>query len=247
MKLKQFIITALVGITAFAAGFLLRTVWSSSPDKNVRTGSNADQTYQSGPSASQGQVMSQGQVLSQDQPFPQGEGLPPAGPAETENTVCADNIQVRIDDGQVQWYDGIVWHTVASVEELSGEDRYYLAQEFFQSFIQELQQEKLETPSLSPQEGTFMAKDAGISVGQKETPKPTPKPSTPKPSIEESAPQEPAAEPIPAAPSVPAAPANPAPSVPTAPPESPAPATPAPADPSSSGDGEDIEWTPDME
>lgn len=225
MAKKQIAITTLVGVTAFVAGFLLRTVWNDSPVENTQTGNGAEQTYQSGNTSSS----SQGQILSQETASPSGET------AEKENTISADSIQVRIDDGEVQWYDGTVWHTVATVEELSREDKFYLALESFRAFSQELQQEKAENPPQFGSDDTFMNGE-DLAVGKKETPKPTPKPATPPPAAEETTPQEPPVENnAPAAPSVPSAPSNPTPSTPT--PSTPAPSTPAPSD----GDGEDID------
>ena len=45
-------------------------------------------------------------------------------PKEDGQYLSPDMIQVRVDDGQVQWHDGTLWHTVCSVEELIEKDRF---------------------------------------------------------------------------------------------------------------------------
>ncbi|MCM1024982.1 MAG: hypothetical protein NC432_00980 [Roseburia sp.] len=227
MTRKHIAITIFVEIIAFAAGFLLRPVWNASTADEVQTGSGTGQIYQSG-----NESPSQGQILSQE------TGSSTIEPVKAENTIPADNVQVRVDDGLIQWYDGTIWHTVATVEELSQEDKFNQALEAFQIFSQELQQEKAETPSQSQQTGTFWDKDGGLSVGKKETPKATPKPAATPPAAEEPTAQEPAVENT-----APAAPSTPAPSAPSTPSVPDTPSTPAPSE----GDGEDMEWTPDFE
>ncbi|MCM1231881.1 MAG: hypothetical protein NC489_17315 [Ruminococcus flavefaciens] len=259
MAKKQIAVTALVGITAFAAGFLLRSAWNDFPAEEIQTGSVRGEIYQS----ENGSTPAQSQILSQETNDSDAES------AEAANTVSIDNIQVRVDDGLIQWYDGNVWHTVAAVEELSQEDKFYQALETFQIFSRELQQEKAETSSQIQQSGAFWDEDSGLSVGKKETPKPTPKPAATQPAAGGSAAQEPTTEsPAASAPNTPAASSTPStPSTPATPstPDTPStPATPStpdtpstPATPStpdtpstpapSEGDGEDMEWTPDFE
>ena len=61
---------------------------------------------------------------------------------EAAGYVKADDIRVRIEDGQVQWYDGRSWHEVSSAKDLEQEDRFCLAQESFRAFDRQLRQEK---------------------------------------------------------------------------------------------------------
>lgn len=238
MKGTHTAITILVGMTMFAAGFLLRAAWDDSLSESVQTGSRTSQTAQGSPSSSRSYLIAQESMASSD------------SSSEQEDTLTADMIQVRIDDGEVQWYDGTLWHSVASVEELSGEDRFYLALEPFLTFSEELRQEKEGEQTVSWQEGTFMAEDSGIFVGKKETPKPktTPKSSsdpTPAPQDSTGTSAEGTQSSTPAA-------TNPTPSAPAS---TPAPSTPDPTPtpeptpaPSTSGEGEDInaadaDWT----
>lgn len=212
----------------FAAGFLLRTVWDASVTDSVQVGSGTNPAVQGSPSSSQGHIVAQESDSSSEKASRQ------------EDALTAEMIQVRIDDGQVQWYDGTLWHNVASVEELAEEDKFYLAQDPFLAFSQELQQENAEGSVESWQTGTFMAEENGLLVGQKETPKPAAKPKAPsQPSPEETpAPQEPVDTP-PADNSQISTPSyNP-------PPSAPAPSTPAPSTPTDTGDGENMEWTDD--
>lgn len=224
MGKKQICATILVSVFAFSAGFLLRPVWDKSSMVSIQTGSGTEQNYQSGNSSSP----SPGQLLSQEADVSSDETC------QKENTIPADSIQVRIDDGQVQWYDGTVWHTVAAVEELAGKDKFYLALESFEAFSQELRQEKADNPPQFGSDDAFMNGN-DLSVGKKETPKPTPKPATtPPPAVDESAPQTPPAEDT-----APVAPGNPVPGTPPAPSNP----TPPPSEPTapSNGDGEDID------
>lgn len=250
MGKKQILATLLVSITTFSAGFLLRPVWDAPAKDSIESERDTGQNYQDTNNSSP----SQEQILSQNTVASSGEAT------QKENAIPADNIQVRIDDELVQWYDGTIWHTVASIKELVDKDKFYLALKPYQAFLQELQQEKVENLPQSGSDSTFMGGE-NLPLGKKETPKPTPKPATPPPVAEESTPQSPTVEEnTPAVPSTPATPSDPTPppstptppsnptpppstpttpSNPTPPPSNP---TPPPSDPTppSSGDGEDI-------
>lgn len=97
-----------------------------------------------------------------------------------EGYLAADVIRVRVEDGQVQWYDGRLWNQVSSVEELEKQDRFSLAEDAFKAFEEELRQEKA-----AGREKIIGEEQGTILVGQKETPKTT------RPNTTATAPQEP--------------------------------------------------------
>lgn len=99
---------------------------------------------------------------------------------QAEHTLAEQNIQIRVNDGEVEWFDGTQWHDVASVEALEKEDKFAAAMEEYELFAQQMNEEKEE----QLQEQGMLVQQGGLqlSVGQKEAPKPvatpTPKPST---------------------------------------------------------------------
>lgn len=102
------------------------------------------------------------------------QGLSPQ--AAAGGYLSADEIRVRVNDGDVEWYDGRLWHRVASVEELVANDKFYVAQEKYGEFEEQLRQEE----AVQQQKGTLLAqRQAETSVWQKDAPAPA---STPKPS-----------------------------------------------------------------
>lgn len=146
---------------------------------------------------------------------------------ENGQQLSADVIQVRVDDGQIQWHDGTLWHTAGSVEELMEKDRFVVAQDAFLAYVDEarrleeelLQAHREQTGGRSP------------NVGQKEVPKTQVRPQTQT----SAAPQEVAPTPSPE---------------PAAPPEESwgggEPDPPAQPDPpADTGDGENMEWSND--
>ncbi len=147
-----------------------------------------------------------------------------------EGYLTAEAIRVRVEDGQVQWYDGRLWNHVASVEELEQQDRFSLSGEAFEAFEEEMRQER----AAGRQKIISQDEDA-VLVGQKETQRPATRPNTAA-----AAPQEPEE-------STPEAGggadySQPAGGGSSNPP--PAEATP-PADTGTSGDGENMEWSDD--
>ena len=228
MKKKQYVMMAVTGGAIFAAGFLAGTVRDTGrPPKQPAEEQTAEES----------------QAEESEEISPESMGY-----------VASDTIRVRIEDNQVQWFDGRLWHEAASVEELEREDRFCLAAEAFQVFDEQLRQEKAaERQARADQDAS-----GTLSVGVKETPKPPQRPQTP--------PQAPAdvpeTDPNPAdtgggnpggGTSQPAnpGPSNPGPSTPTTP-ATPPPVAPPPADePADSGnsgdtgDGENMEWSDD--
>lgn len=146
MAKKQVMMMAATGIVMFAAGFLARTVWG----------------------AGEGQEPPSEEQAAENPVEERKEEIEPEAPGY----VMADKIRVRIEDNQVQWYDGRIWHSVASVGELEKEDRYYLAEEGFRAFDEQLMQEK----AAKRQEEAGGEAPKALSVGVKETPKPAAKP-----------------------------------------------------------------------
>ena len=147
-----------------------------------------------------------------------------------EGYLTAEVIRVRVEDGQVQWYDGRLWNHVASVEELERQDRFFLAGEEFEAFEEELRQERA-----AGRQEIIRQDETPVLVGQKETPKTT------RPNTTVTAPQEPE-ETVPedgggsdSGQSSGGGGSNPPP----------AEVAPPPADTGTSGDGENMEWSDD--
>lgn len=162
MNKKQIIITAVTGVLMFIAGFLTRMVFG-----NMKEAQMAD-TLAVG--VKEGQITMSRQEMA------------------SEGYISTDTLKVRINDGDVQWYDGTLWHTAASVEELEKEDIFVIAQADFEEFMEQLKQEKLEAEG--QQEGSgengMGSEDSQLLIGVKETPKPTTKPQT-QPSVQQPA------------------------------------------------------------
>jgi len=94
--------------------------------------------------------------------------------------VSVDALKIRIDDGEVQWYDGVMWHTVATVEEMEKEDKFYVAQEAFQEFEEQLKQQQETEKAMQQSTGE---QEQILLVGQKKDPKPAEKPKPTKPTV----------------------------------------------------------------
>ena len=94
--------------------------------------------------------------------------------------VSVDMLKIRIDDGEVQWYDGVMWHTAATVEEMEKEDKFYVAQEAFLEFeeqlIQQRETERVGQESAGGQEQILL-------VGRKKEEKPAEKPKPTQPTV----------------------------------------------------------------
>lgn len=228
MGKKQYVALAAAGGALFAFGFLAGTVWNrQSPVKGAGDEQAAENTVQE---------QTGGDAMVQERnDSPEAAGY-----------VKADDIRVRIEDGQVQWYDGRSWHEVSSAKDLEQEDRFCLAQESFRAFDQQLRQEK-EAKRL--EEAAELSEE--LSAGVKETPKPVNRPAVP---------QAPAATPEPETqPETPPADngggGNPGYQPPAAPPPAATP-TPAPETPPAdtgggdtggddTGDGENMSWSDD--
>ncbi len=69
--------------------------------------------------------------------------------------ISADAVQLRINEGIVEWYDGLHWNAVADTETMVNADPYVLALEGYRAFEDEWLAELAEaTPS--PAEGTVL-------------------------------------------------------------------------------------------
>lgn len=237
MDKKQIVLTVVVGASMFAAGFLARTAWDHAAVSSAGGGTQGEYLTQGG------QIDVQGQTLAQTPQDAQGQGTS-AGNAAKDQGVLPENIKVRVDDGEVQWFDGTLWHTVAAVEELVAEDRFSKAEEAFLAFAEQLRQEQAEKQAQeqAQQEQDTLLKEEGPAVGEKPTPKPDPKPqkkpeATPDAEQPETVPD--AEEPVETPPSV-------SPGTPSAPAPTPAPTPqPTPPPPADTGDGEDMGWSDD--
>ena len=100
--------------------------------------------------------------------------------------LSAEELKVRIDDGEVQWFDGVMWHTAASVEELAREDKFYAAQEGFQELEEQLKQQWEDRRA---EQESAVERGETLLVGQKEQPKPTEKPKPTRPTVTAPAPE----------------------------------------------------------
>lgn len=96
-----------------------------------------------------------------------------------------EELTVRIDDGDVQWFDGVMWHTVAPVEELAKEDKFYAAQEGVRELEEQLKQQREDRRA---EQESVAERGETLLVGQKEDPKPTEKPKPTKPTVTAPAP-----------------------------------------------------------
>lgn len=164
MKAVYYVATALVGVVMFWAGFAVRPLIDA--QKQQETVVQQETTVQ------QGEVLAQGEAMDIQQAELSAKELAAQG------YISAEALDVRIDDGEVQWFDGVAWHGVASVEEMAKEDKFYAAQEVFREFEEQLKQQKeadrAAEESAAGQSGT-------LSIGQKEEPRPTAKPQSTKP------------------------------------------------------------------
>lgn len=160
MKAIYFVATALVSVVMFWVGFQLRPVLDPWEQQEVAA------------VPEDGSVEVRQTEQSVEEPAAQGY-------------LSAEELKVRIDDGEVQWFDGTMWHAVASMEEMAKEDKFYTAQERFLEFEEQLKQqwEERRAEQESPKE-----RGETLLVGQKEVPKPVEKPRQTKPA--ETAPAE---------------------------------------------------------
>ncbi len=150
-------------------------------------------------------------------------------------------IQIRIYDSNIEWFDGTIWHIAGSVEEYTAADPFRQQESSF------------------PTEDDTMQEASGGSIGRGNgsivVSEPITTPSTPSKKPSQTSTQKPVQTSPPA--QTPEPDTNPAPAPTPAPTPTPAPApapTPAPTPspmpsptPGTSTDGSDIEWSPDFE
>ena len=87
-----------------------------------------------------------------------------------EGYIASEAVQIRVCDGEVQWYDGAIWRSVGSMEELSEQDMYNVSKDSLLALVEEISKKRLEE-----QVGTMVDPMTGeVQVG--EVPKATPKP-----------------------------------------------------------------------
>lgn len=145
-------------------------------------------------------------------------------------------VQIRIYDSNIEWFDGKIWHVAGTVEEYAAADPFRKQESSFPT----------DDSAIQESSGSSMNRGSGSNVVSTSPTTPTKKPSqtstqkpvqTSPPAQTQSPDTAPSQTPTPA----------PAPApVPTpAPAETPDP-IPSPA-PGTSGDGSDIEWSPDFE
>lgn len=148
MKAVYFVVTALVGVVMFWVGFQLRPVLDPWEQQEVA-------------------------AVPEDESVEVQQTEQAAAELAAQGYLPLEELTVRIDDGDVQWFDGTMWHTVASMEELAKEDKFYVAQEDFLEFEEQLKQQwenrRAEQESSEEWGETLL-------VGQKVEPKPTEKP-----------------------------------------------------------------------
>lgn len=148
MKAVYFVVTALVGVVMFWVGFQLRPVLDPWEQQEVA-------------------------AVLEDESVEVQQTEQAAAELAAQGYLPLEELTVRIDDGDVQWFDGTMWHTVASMEELAKEDKFCMAQEDFLEFEEQLKQQwenrRAEQESSEEWGETLL-------VGQKVEPKPTEKP-----------------------------------------------------------------------
>ena len=74
--------------------------------------------------------------------------------AQTENQ--QEQIEVRILDGYVEWFDGTEWRRTESVEMLQEKDPYYIAKEAFEAFEESYQEELEQENQIALEEASFV-------------------------------------------------------------------------------------------
>ena len=154
MKAVHFVATALVGVVMFLAGLLVRPLLV--PQERQETAAEPNVVVE----------VQQRELSAQE--------------LAARGYLSVDTLQVRIDDGEIQWYDGTVWHSVDTVEKMEKEDKFYAAQDSFRQFEEQLKQQleagRAEQESANERGETLL-------VGQKETPKPVETPRPTKPAV----------------------------------------------------------------
>ena len=161
MKAVYYVATALVGAVMFWAGLAVRPLIDSPGQQET--------VMQMEEASAPGDAMNIQQAeLSAEELAARGY-------------LSAEALDVRIDDGEVQWFDGVIWHGVASVEEMAKEDKFYVAQEDFREFEEQLKQREADSAA----EGSDSSQGETLSIGQREEPKPTAKPQSTKPAVTE--------------------------------------------------------------
>lgn len=161
MKSKTIILAAVTGIIIFTAGFLIGRAGAPSRKGDLAQGSDLQQVQA-------------GIVVST------AEGS--AESAAAGNVVRVEALRFRVDDGNVQWFDGIRWNTVAAVEELASQDKFALAKTALEEFeIQYEAQQEAGQQGMEPV--PFGREENKVLTGMKENPKTVmPKP-TPVPEV----------------------------------------------------------------
>lgn len=155
----------------------------------------------------------------------------------------AAQIQIRIYDSNIEWFDGSVWHIAGSVDEYAAVDP--LKRESSASLPADDETQPAE-PDSQPQRGSGSTAPASTTPSSpaatskpSQTAKPTPTPEQPEtPAQTPAQTQTPAPTPTPTPTPTP----NPTPT----PDPTPTP-TPTPDPTPNPGDGSDIEWSPDLE
>lgn len=180
-------------------------------------------------------------------------------PYSTEHPILADTVddaspQIRIYDSNIEWFDGKVWHIAGSVKDFAAADPF--GEISYTSILQNeaAQAEQAANQSVRGNKETTPEKPASTSTpASSQKPASTSKPAqTPESTPPQASEQTPVPEETPAqTPSQTPVPSpNPEPSPTPTPTPDPAPTpTPDPPTPPSggSGDGSDIEWSPDLE
>ncbi len=185
-------------------------------------------------------------------------------PYSIEHSVPSDSIddaspQIRIYDSNIEWFDGKVWHIAGSVKDFAAADP--LGEVSYSSILQNenVGMEESASHSVRGSMETLPEKPASSSkpaTSQKpassskpaQTPESAPPQSSEQTPVPEETPnQTPGQTPVPSPPSQPGPTPAPAPDpAPTPTPDPPAPPSPTPPS-GGSGDGSDIEWSPDLE
>ena len=155
MKAVYFAATALVGAVMFWVGFQARPVLDPWEQQEVA-------------------------AVPGDESVEVQQTEQPAVDLAAQGYLSLEELTVRIDDGDVQWFDGVMWHTVAPVEELAKEDKFYATQEGVRELEEQLKQQREDRRA---EQESVAERGETLLVGQKEEPKPTEKPKPTKPAV----------------------------------------------------------------
>lgn len=137
---KQTVISIVIGVAAFLGGFVLRGIW---PDAPRDSGVREDAVSDT--------------VTVRDGYLAAGEEGIPA-------------VRVRMNDGDVEWYDGTRWNFVATAEELEKADPFSMTSDAWEALEERLAETAREERQTAL--ASLSREEARLLIGEKERSKP---------------------------------------------------------------------------